>query len=70
MIAFESDALTFSPLQNELPAVMEDQNGNKYNLFGEVIEGANIGDKLNAPTSYIGYWFSWGTFYEGVEIYE
>lgn len=70
MVAFESSELNFSPLQNELPAVMEDQDGNKYNIFGEVIEGNNLGEKLNAPTSYIGYWFSWGTFYSGVEIYE
>ena len=70
MVAFGSNDLIFSPLQNEFPAVMEDQEGNKYNLFGEVIEGSNLGEKLNAPISYMGYWFSWGTFYPDVVIYE
>jgi len=67
---FSGSMRTFSPLQNELPAVMKDETGNKYDFFGKVIEGPNVGELLESPTNYIGYWFSWGTFYEDTEIYE
>lgn len=62
--------LTFSVLQNELPAIIEDENGNKYDAFGQVIAGPAIGSTLEIPTTYMGYWFSWGAFYPSVEIFE
>lgn len=63
------DELEFSPIQNGLPAIMEDQNGNRYDLSGRVIEGPEIGSKLSKPLSFIGFWFSWPAFYPNVEIY-
>ena len=74
MVAFDRDfngsMRTFTALQNELPIVMQDELGNKYDFFGKVIEGPNVGEVLESPTNYIGYWFSWGTFYQDTEIYE
>ena len=74
MVAFERELegnlLEFTALQDELPAVIEDQDGNKYNVFGKRIEGVDVGKNLNTPTNYIGYWFSWGAFYPGIEIFE
>ena len=64
------DQLEFSPVQNALPVVMEDQNKNKYDLRGQVIEGPDLGSKLSKPLSFIGFWFSWPAFYPNVEIYE
>jgi len=73
MVAFERElegnVLDFTALQDELPAVIEDQDGNKYNVFGKRIEGVDVGKNLITPTNYIGYWFSWGAFYPGIEIY-
>ena len=63
------DQLEFTPVQNGLPAIMEDQNGNRYDLAGRVIEGPNKDSKLSKPLSFIGYWFSWPAFYPDVEIY-
>ena len=74
MVAFEreldGELLDFNVLQNELPAIIEDQNGNKYDVFGKRVEGSNLGKTLNTPTNYIGYWFSWGAFYPNTEIFE
>ena len=74
MVAFEREfkgtMRTFTPLQNESPAVMQDEEGNKYDFFGKVLEGTDVGELLESPTNYIGYWFSWGAFYPDTEIYE
>ncbi len=74
LVAFEREldgtVLTFDVLQNELPAILEDQDGNKYDIFGKRIEGVDIGKTLATPTNYIGYWFSWGAFYPDTKIYE
>lgn len=51
------------------PAIMEDASGNIYDIFGEVIEGPDEGTKLNTLDSFMGFWFAFGTFYPGIEIY-
>ena len=62
--------LNFEGLSNALPAVMEDQDGNLYDLLGNVIDGADKGVKLDKPVSMIGFWFSWTPFYPDIKIYE
>ncbi len=49
--------------------IMEDSKGNAYNLFGEVIAGPDIGDRLEQFKSMIGYWFVWNAFYPETEVY-
>lgn len=61
--------LDFHPLQDQLPAVLGDNEGNTWNVFGEAIGGARSGQRLVPTQSFIGFWFSWGTFYPGAEIY-
>lgn len=51
-------------------AVMIDNEGNQWDLFGEVIEGPRRGARLKPATSFMGYWFSWGAFYAGIDIYQ
>lgn len=68
-VLLDGTALTFTPIQNAFPIVMEDQEGNKWDLFGEAIEGPRKGQKLPEVLNYIGYWFSWATFNENLEIY-
>ena len=66
----DGQELQFTALQNASDdAVMEDQEGNRYNVFGEAVAGPRKGQRLNATRSFIGYWFSWGTFYPEPEIY-
>ena len=73
MLAFNTSLngnnLTFEALQNRLPIVMQDNLGNQYDIFGKVSNGPNVGEKLTPMNAFIGYWFSWGTFYPGLEIY-
>ena len=62
--------LTFEAVQGELPIVMQDNEGNRWDLFGEAIEGPRQGTKLPEVLNYIGYWFSWAAFNERLEIFE
>jgi len=61
--------LQFNAVTDGGAVVMEDQEGSRWNVFGEAVSGPRQGKKLPALNSYIGYWFSWGAFFPGVEIY-
>lgn len=50
--------------------VLKDDQGNKYDIFGYAVAGPMAGKRLKRTESFIGYWFSWGVFYPGAEIYE
>lgn len=74
MMAFKRDLvdgtrLEFEVVQNESPIVMTDEEGNKWDVFGQAVSGPRAGQKLQNVTGYRGYWFAFGTFYPGVEIY-
>lgn len=61
--------LSFEAVQDELPVVMQDNEGNKWTLFGQAVEGPRSGQHLENLPSYIGYYFAWATFYPEVCIY-
>ncbi len=61
---------SFSPVQDDLPVIMEDNEGNRYNIFGEVVKGPEEGDRLSHANSYIGYWFAWAAFFPDVKIHQ
>jgi len=63
------DNNTYTAVQDQLPVIFEDALGNQYDVFGEVVSGPAVGERLSPTISFIGYWFAWGTFYEGAEIY-
>ena len=65
----DNTKLTFTAIENQGAVVMKDNEGNEWNVFGEAVSGNRKGQKLVKTTSYIGYWFAWGTFYPGLEIY-
>ena len=64
----DGTTVTLSAVQNELPVVMNDSNGNKFNLFGEVTEGPQQGKRLKPVASMIAYWFAWAAFYPNTSI--
>lgn len=66
----DSIQLTLEPVQNALPVVMEDQEGNKWDVFGYAVEGPRQGEQLQPTKSYTGYWFGWADFFSGLEIYQ
>jgi len=53
-----------------LPVVAQDSAGNKVRIDGKIVEGPLAGQQLNPTNSFIGYWFSLGAFYPGIELYE
>ncbi len=62
--------LEFSPEeQTGNLVVMKDNEGNEWSLFGEAVAGPRKGTRLSPVQSFIGYWFSWGAFYPGLEIF-
>lgn len=74
IMAFETTtgqgpSLSLTPVQNQLPVVMEDNEGNQWSVFGEALSGPRTGQRLKATQSLIGYWFTFGSFYPTPEIY-
>lgn len=72
-VAYESKLvdgteLTFTPVQNDLPVIMEDQLGNRWDVLGQAVSGPNHGASLPKLDAYIGYWFAWAAFYEGIDL--
>lgn len=61
--------LSFDPIDNGTNVIMIDNEGSKWNIFGEAVDGPRIGESLRPTQSYMGYWFAWGTFFPGLEIY-
>lgn len=63
------EARDFTPVQGRLPVIMEDTQGNTWNIFGEATFGPDKGTKLAFVNSGMGYWFVFGAFYPGLEIF-
>jgi len=73
-VSFESKLadgtiLAFEPVEGELPVIMVDNEGTKWNIFGNGVSGPRAGQRLIPTRSFISYWFAWAAFYPGAEIY-
>ncbi len=55
--------------QRTLPAILQDNEGNVWDLFGTAIEGPRRGEQLQPVNAYMGYWFAFGANFPGAEIY-
>lgn len=73
IVSFERELagtlLEFVVTEEELPIIMEDTEGNKWDIFGFALEGPRTGQRLIPTQSLIGYWFSFATFYPGIQIF-
>ena len=68
---FGDDALNNLTIDlTELPVIAKDADGNELDITGKVVNGPLAGLQLEQPTAFMGYWFSFGAFYPGIEIYE
>jgi|AntRauTorckE6833_2_1112554.scaffolds.fasta_scaffold01912_5 hypothetical protein len=65
----QSTPLDFSAVQDELPVIMEDSEGNKWTIFGEAVSGPRQGERLTPTKSFNGYWFAFADFYPESCIY-
>jgi len=63
------DVLQFRQTDSSLPIIMEDNEGNEWDIFGKCVSGARKDQQLESIHSVMGYWFSIGTFFPGAEIY-
>lgn len=62
--------LTFKAVQDSLPIVMKDNEGNRWDVFGRAVSGPRLGERLKSTRSFTGYWFAWADIYEvGTCIY-
>ena len=69
LVAFDNgEQKQYFAVPNALPIIMKDEFENQYDLLGRVVNGPDVGSQLILPTQFIGYWFSWGTFYPGLEL--
>ena len=66
---FAGGTRTFTAVDGQLPIVMEDDLGNRWDVFGRSRLGPNQGENLTYINSGMGYWFVFGAYYPGLEIY-
>jgi len=60
----------FTPLADDNPSIIfKDEEGNKYDLFGTVVEGPDEGNTLITVNSFMAFWFSIAPFYSNTQIY-
>jgi hypothetical protein len=73
VMAFErtvnGELYSFTPVESSLPVVMEDDRGNRWDIFGMAVLGPDQGTQLKHVNSGMGFWFAFGAFYPGMEIY-
>lgn len=71
LVSHFEKTLEFSPLADEskFPAVMTDQHGNYWDIFGYAISGPNAGEQLTDARSYTGYWYALADFYPNIELF-
>ena len=62
--------LEFSPVENQLPVIMVDNEGNQWDVFGTALSGPRTGTQLQKTNSYIAYWLAWTAFFPGADIYQ
>ncbi len=62
--------LDFAAVQDELPVVMRDSEGSRWDIFGTAVSGPRAGTQLARTNSYIAYWFAWTAFFPGAEIHQ
>jgi len=73
MIAFDSKLtdgtiLDFQYLNNQLPNILTDNEGNVWDIFGRAVEGPRKGEALLPVTQMMGYWFAFAAFYPEIEL--
>ncbi len=61
--------LSMEPVQDDLPNVMRDTEGNVWDVFGTAVSGPRAGTQLAAVRSYTAMWFGWSSHFDNVEIH-
>lgn len=56
--------ISLQPLNHQLPDIMADSDGNRYDIMGNVTSGPRKGQRLSAPLFYSANSFAWGLFFQ------
>ena len=64
------ELLEFEPSSRGLPIVMQDQEGNQWDVFGYAVDGPRKGQQLAVVNAGMGYWFAFSSMYPETEIYD
>jgi hypothetical protein len=65
----DGTVLNFAPVKDALPVIMEDGEGNRWDIFGRAVSGPRTGSQLTPTLSYNAYWFAWAAFFPGADIH-
>ena len=65
----EGARLQFSQVAEEERILLEDQMGNRWDLFGKALSGPWQGKSLRPVNAGIGYWFAFAAMYPGLAIH-
>ena len=68
---FKQDRLVlYRIVQDSLPLVLADNEGNKWDMFGYALEGKRKGDRLHIVNAYSASLWAWEAFYEINKVLE
>jgi hypothetical protein len=67
---FNPKGLTFQTVDGHLPNIMKDNEGNTYDLMGNITDGPKKGQRLKSPFSYSAKEFAWKLFFEQLTYFE
>jgi hypothetical protein len=73
IVAFKhngNSGMNLVPLQDSFPLIMEDDEGNIYDVFGQVVSGPGEGTALSAGPGYRAKGFAWQGLFESAELYD
>jgi hypothetical protein len=61
--------LSFEAIQDDLPNVLIDTEGNVWDIFGTAVSGPRVGQQLRSTTSYVAMWFAWAAHFGEVQLH-
>ena len=61
--------LSLDPIQDDLPNIMMDTEGNVWDIFGTAVSGPRTGEQMTSTKSYVAMWFAWVSHFNTVETY-
>ncbi len=67
-LVFNANNKSFTAVNDSLPVIMKDTEGNYYNIFGVVVSGKSLGNRLETPTSYFALTFAWKDIFKSVNV--
>jgi hypothetical protein len=60
--------LNFTAITDDLPNVMQDDEGNVWDIFGRAVSGPRVGVHLAPTRSFVAMWFAWVSHFNQIEI--